>query len=70
MGHKIDLNKAGRRIIPIAEGANWHRAANCRTHSCPAALAAASDDADLGQKPIYRRRAYCHQFAAERLIEC
>lgn len=52
MRHKIELNKAGRGIIPIAEGANWHRAANCRTHSCPAALAAASDDADLGQKPI------------------
>lgn len=23
------LNKAGRRIFPIAEGAGWHRAANC-----------------------------------------
>ncbi|WP_287318275.1 hypothetical protein [Mesorhizobium sp.] len=43
------LNKAGRRIFPIAEGAGLHRAANCRTHSCPAALAAASDDADLSR---------------------
>ncbi|MCF6102600.1 MULTISPECIES: hypothetical protein [Mesorhizobium] len=30
-------------------GAGLHRAANCRTHSCPAALAAASDDADLSR---------------------
>jgi hypothetical protein len=70
MRHKIDLDEAGRRIVPIAEGAHWNRAANRRTHSCPAALAATSDDADLSQKPIYRRRAYRQQLVVEHVIGC
>ncbi len=40
MGHEVDLDIAGRRIVPVAEGAHRYRAAHCRTHAGARALTA------------------------------
>jgi|GEM_PF-2174041 len=65
MSHEVDLGIARRRIAPIAEGADRHRAPHRRAQPGTPAQATAGDDAHLRQQAVHRRYADGQQLAAK-----
>ena len=68
MGHEVDLDITGQRVVPVAEGAHRHRAAHRRTHAGATALTATRHNAHLRQQPVHRGRADRQQLAPQLVI--
>ncbi|MER9470680.1 hypothetical protein NKI82_33525 [Mesorhizobium sp. M0482] len=68
MGHEVNLDITGRRVVSVPEGADRNRSAHRRTHSGATALPAASHNTHLRQEAIHRRCADRQQLVAKLAI--